>query len=70
MTDVLREKLGSFGVGLIVLGFGSLLLTFTDYEFKVLAWIDMWGLTIGYAIRVGLIVLGGAMVVLCRNKKQ
>ena len=37
------------------------LITFMDRELSILSWIDMWGDTIGWIIRIGLIVIGGTL---------
>lgn len=42
-------------------GVGSIVLSFLNMEFIVLAWIDHWGPTAGWVIRIGLIVIGGVM---------
>jgi hypothetical protein len=46
------------GVLLMILGLGSCLLTFMNYEFKLLMWIDTWGQSVAWMIRGGVIVLG------------
>ncbi|WP_219933179.1 hypothetical protein [Massilia glaciei] len=42
-------------------GVGSIILSFFNMQFMLLAWIDTWGVAAGWAIRIGLAVLGGAM---------
>lgn len=42
-------------------GVGSVVLYFLNMEFFFLAWIDIWGPTVGWAIRVALVVVGGAL---------
>ncbi|WP_421150567.1 hypothetical protein [Seonamhaeicola sp. NFXS20] len=39
----------------------SALLSIFDYNIRLLAWIDSWGSTIGWVLRVVLILAGGAM---------
>lgn len=51
----------SLGGLLFILGAGSFVLNLLGMEFKLLGWIDNWGPTAGIGIRVGLIVVGGAM---------
>lgn len=51
----------SFGSLLLFFGIGSIVLNFVGYEFTLLGWIDNWGETVGWAIRGGMIVLGGAL---------
>jgi hypothetical protein len=42
-------------------GVGSTVLYFLNMEFVLLAWIDLWGAQVGWAIRIALAVVGGAM---------
>jgi hypothetical protein len=51
----------SWGGNLFFFGVGSILLHFLGMQFIILAWIDLWGPTIGWAIRIGLTVVGAAM---------
>lgn len=51
----------SFGGLLFLLGLGSFVLHYMNMEFKLLMWVDNWGLTVGTLIRVGLVVIGGAL---------
>lgn len=44
-----------------LLGAGSFVLNMLGREFSLLMWIDNWGPTVGMAIRIGLIVVGGAL---------
>ena len=46
---------------MFLLGLGSFVLHYMNMEFKLLMWVDNWGPTVGAAIRVGLIVVGGAL---------
>lgn len=50
-----------FGKWLLILGLGSFILRFFNMEFKLLMWIDLWGYSAGNLIRLGVIVLGGAI---------
>ena len=50
-----------WGGTLFFFGVGSIVLYYLNMEFILLAWIDMWGESIGWAIRIGLAVVGGAM---------
>lgn len=59
----------SFGGLLFILGLGSFLLNYFNYEFKLLAWIDTWGPSVGIAIRAGLVVVGAALW-LIGNKRE
>lgn len=59
----------SFGGLLFILGLGSFLLNLMGVEFRVLGWIDSWGPTVGIAIRVGLIVVGGILWFVGRKRE-
>jgi hypothetical protein len=59
----------SLGGNLFFFGVGAIVLYFLQMEFIVLAWIDMWGPTVGWSIRIGLVVVGGALW-LMGNKKE
>jgi hypothetical protein len=51
----------SIGGFLVLMGVGSSVLYFLGMEFKLLMWIENWGPTVGWAIRIGLAVVGGAL---------
>ncbi len=59
-----------WGGYLFFFGAGSMVLNFLNMEFIILAWIDSWGDTTGWAIRIGLAVVGGAMWLLGRQSEQ
>lgn len=59
----------SIGGWLFIFGAGSFLLHFFDMEFRLLSWIDNWGPTTGFAIRVGLIVVGAALWLIGRTQE-
>ncbi len=50
-----------WGGTLFFFGIGSIVLYFLHMEFVILAWIDLWGPAVGWGIRIGLAVVGGAM---------
>ena len=60
------------GIGgtMFFFGVGSCVLYFLNMEFIVLAWIDMWGETVGWAIRGALIVLGGGLWMMGRSAES
>ncbi len=58
------------GIYLMIGGLGSFLLNLIGYEFSLLMWIDMWGLTVGYAIRIAAIVIGAVLFFLGKNKES
>ena len=51
----------SAGLTLALLGAGSFLLGMLEREFLLLGWIDAWGVDIGNAIRVAMIVVGAGL---------
>ena len=48
---------------LLLFGIGSAALNFIGYEFRLLAWIDTWGETVGWAIRGTLFAAGVALYI-------
>jgi hypothetical protein len=58
----------TIGGYLFFLGAGSIVLSFLNYEFSILAWIDNWGAPTGWAIRIGMAVAGAALWLLGREK--
>ncbi len=56
--DFIREKAGQIGAFLALIGVVSAVLSFFNYNLRILMWIDIWGTTMGWIIRIGLIVLG------------
>ncbi|MDH5655066.1 MAG: hypothetical protein OEZ34_04125 [Spirochaetia bacterium] len=54
-------QLKSIGGALFFFGVGSIILHFVDYEFIILMWVDMWGDTIAWVIRGGMITLGAVL---------
>ncbi len=59
--DFIKSKIASFGGLLALMGLGSILLSIFNYNLRLLMWIDIWGTTMGWVIRIGLIVGGGAI---------
>jgi hypothetical protein len=57
------KKIGGY---LLLFGIGSFILYFLDMEFMLLMWVDMWGETIGFAIK-GAIVVAGAVMFFARK---
>lgn len=49
------------GTYIAIFGIGSVILSFLDMNFTLLMWIDSWGETTGWIIRVSLIVLGAIL---------
>lgn len=59
----------SLGFLLIILGVGSFILRSMDMEFKLLGWIDDWGVDTGNIIRGGAALVGALLVFLSMRKK-
>lgn len=59
--EQIKGKIGQAGLVLAAMGAMSIILSFFNYEVRLLAWIDLWGTTIGWVIRIGLIVGGAAL---------
>lgn len=57
----IKSKLGKGGLVLAALGIMSIVLSIFNYNIRLLAWVDAWGNTMGWVIRVLLILGGGAL---------
>lgn len=55
---------------LFFFGAGSIVLYYLELQFVILSWIDNWGPTVGWTIRVGLTVLGAAIWLLGKAPEQ
>lgn len=51
----------TIGMYMAIAGLVSTVLSFMEMNLSLLVWIDMWGETIGWTIRIGLIVVGAAL---------
>ncbi|MBC8757339.1 hypothetical protein H2O64_21905 [Kordia sp. YSTF-M3] len=60
----------TIGTYLAIFGAGSIILYFFEMQFKLLMWIDSWGETTGWAIRIGMIVVGIVLFFIGKNKQQ
>jgi hypothetical protein len=49
------------------MGAGSFVLHFMEMEFRLLGWVDNWGVGVGNGIRIAMIVVGGILWFLGRN---
>jgi hypothetical protein len=58
-----------FGGTLFFFGVGSIVLYFFNMQFIILAWIDLWGPTIGWVIRGALTIVGAILWFLGRNEE-
>jgi hypothetical protein len=62
--------MGSFGIYLILFGVGSAILSFFDYEFQLLMWVDAWGDGVAWLIRGALILIGMALMSRAARRPQ
>ena len=61
------KKIGSY---LAIAGLASIILNFLDYNLRILVWIDSWGATTGWIIRIGILVAGLALFFLAPGEKE
>ena len=52
------SKIGGY---IAIFGIASIILSFFNYNLRILMWIDSWGETTGWIIRIGLIVVGAVL---------
>lgn len=64
------QNMRQFGVYFIIAGIGSILLSLFDMNFRLLMWIDMWGEAIGWAIRIGFIAIGAAILMFAHPEDE
>jgi hypothetical protein len=57
--DMDKGKIQGIGGTIALAGVASIVLNFINFNLRILMWIDAWGEGVGWAIRVGLVVLGG-----------
>lgn len=57
----ITSKLGKGGLLLAAIGIMSIVLSLFNYNIRLLAWVDLWGDTMGWVIRIVLILAGGAL---------
>ena len=53
---------------LLFFGLGSMVLYLLEMEFIVLQWIDTWGVETGWAIRIGMAVIGAILLFVASRK--
>ncbi|USD24437.1 hypothetical protein [Flagellimonas marinaquae] len=62
--ESIKTKLGQGGLVLAAMGLVSALLSIFNYNIGLLAWIDSWGIAMGWVLRVVLILAGGVLFLL------
>ncbi|MFH2005183.1 MAG: hypothetical protein ABI333_01220 [bacterium] len=55
------KKISAAGAFLALIGILSSVLYLINFNLKILAWIDIWGVGVGWVIRLGLILGGAAL---------
>lgn len=60
----------SLGMYMAIAGIASIGLLFMDMNLAILVWIDSWGPTVGWAIRIGFVVLGAAIFFLSPAEEE
>ncbi|KAA2218804.1 hypothetical protein [Maribacter flavus] len=65
----IKSKLGQGGLVLAAMGIISALLSIFNYNIRLLAWIDIWGSTMGWILRIVLVIAGGALFFLFGREK-
>lgn len=61
MDNALKSKISGFGGAAALFGLVSIVLSFFNYNLRILIWIDSWGETMAWVIRIGLIAVGLAV---------
>lgn len=59
--ETIKSKLGKGGLILAAMGIISIVLSIFNYNIRLLAWVDVWGNTMGWVIRFLLILVGGLL---------
>ena len=57
----IKSKLGAGGLLFAAMGIMSIVLSIFNYNIRLLAWVDVWSNTMGWVIRILLILIGGAL---------
>ncbi|WP_203258227.1 hypothetical protein [Hyunsoonleella ulvae] len=66
----IKHKLGQAGLVLGAMGIISILLSIFNYNIRLLAWVDIWGSSMGWVIRILLILGGGALYYFFGNNDE
>ena len=57
----MKNLLGTIGTYAAIFGVLSTIMNFFNYNLRLLMWIDLWGETTGWIIRIALIVVGAVL---------
>jgi len=74
--DLIKSKLSSIGAFFAAAGAFSIILNIlyvfniANFEVRILMWIDSWGTTIGWAIRIGITIAGAALYLIFSHSEE
>lgn len=51
----------SIGMYLAIFGIATMLLPLIGYQLSLFMWIDNWGPTVGWIIKIAMVVIGGGL---------
>ena len=62
--------MAQFGILLVLFGAASAVLSFIDYELRLLFWIENWGTGVAWVIRVAFVLVGLALIMMARSRAK
>lgn len=68
--EYIKSKLEQGGLLLAAMGIMSIVLSIFNYNIRLLSWVDIWGNSMGWIIRILLIVGGGILFILFKNNEE
>lgn len=60
----------NIGLYIAIFGIASIVLSFMDMNLKILMWVDNWGETTGWIIRIGLVLVGGIIALIGHSRQS
>jgi len=60
------KKLGGY---IAIIGIATIVLPYLNLQLRFLGWIDNWGETVAWAIKIGLIIVGAALFLMGGSSK-
>ena len=61
------KKIGGY---LAIIGIATIVLPFLNLQLRFLGWIDNWGETVAWGIKIGLIVIGAVLFFMGGSSKK
>lgn len=61
------KRLGAY---IALFGLAAIILPYFDRQLSVLSWIDNWGTTVSWAIKLGLIIVGSFLFFKVKSKPE